>query len=324
MITRWQISNFKSAYDTTELNLRPITLFAGANSSGKSTFIQSILLIAQTLSSRVFSRPIVLNGHIARLGTFSELASVNSGLDEISVGFTIRVPSEDSINPTLGRARYWYAEDLIEVGCELSFSPIGESPSRELLQLQPKLTRAKLRTVRKGGEQEEPVEFRYSTASIPDRVRELGLDSVSSDQAEGLEYEIISPKAVPVRSTRYWGLETPADAKLIGARLFHFLPNEFTVVFDGTQHGATMAVRYLTQPAFQANFGRPVNPDTIQVTPALLKRVLDIMRPFVETAKRISPARRKAEVDAVLKDTLKAPRQANLWACWGSGSWPSV
>ena len=42
MITKWKVQNFKSIKQETELDLAPLTIFAGANSSGKSTFIQSI------------------------------------------------------------------------------------------------------------------------------------------------------------------------------------------------------------------------------------------------------------------------------------------
>jgi predicted ATPase len=48
MITRWRLFNFKSVRKDTTVDLAPLTLFAGANSSGKSTIIQSMLLIAQT------------------------------------------------------------------------------------------------------------------------------------------------------------------------------------------------------------------------------------------------------------------------------------
>ena len=52
MITKWKVFNFKSIREETELDFGPLTIFAGANSSGKSTFIQSILLIAQTLAHK--------------------------------------------------------------------------------------------------------------------------------------------------------------------------------------------------------------------------------------------------------------------------------
>lgn len=73
MITTWTIENFKSVSDKTSLNMKPLTVFAGPNSSGKSTLIQSILLTAQTLQSSVDSRSVVLNGHILRLGSFDDI-----------------------------------------------------------------------------------------------------------------------------------------------------------------------------------------------------------------------------------------------------------
>ena len=74
MITKWKAFNFKSIRKETELNFAPLTIFAGANSSGKSTFLQPILLVAQTLAHRVTSRPVVLNGAFARLGQFDDFA----------------------------------------------------------------------------------------------------------------------------------------------------------------------------------------------------------------------------------------------------------
>lgn len=75
MITKWKVFNFKSIREETELDLGPLTIFAGANSSGKSTFIQSVLLVAQTLAHKVGSRSVVLNGALTSLGQFDDLKS---------------------------------------------------------------------------------------------------------------------------------------------------------------------------------------------------------------------------------------------------------
>ena len=72
MIRRWRVQNFKSIAGA-DLPLAPLTIFAGANSSGKSTLLQSILLIAQTLSSRVSTQTILLNGHFTKLGQLDDL-----------------------------------------------------------------------------------------------------------------------------------------------------------------------------------------------------------------------------------------------------------
>ncbi|GIW56399.1 MAG: hypothetical protein KatS3mg082_2803 [Nitrospiraceae bacterium] len=38
MITQWKLFNFKSVRNETNLELAPLTIFAGANSSGKKHF----------------------------------------------------------------------------------------------------------------------------------------------------------------------------------------------------------------------------------------------------------------------------------------------
>ena len=89
MINKWIIEHFKSVNEKTTLELAPLTVFAGANNSGKSTVIQSILLTTQTIQSQVHSRPVILNGHIVRLGTFNDILSNLSDSPVISLGFEI-------------------------------------------------------------------------------------------------------------------------------------------------------------------------------------------------------------------------------------------
>ncbi len=43
MLTQWRLHRFKSVGDPQTFELRPLTIFAGANSSGKSSVLQSIL-----------------------------------------------------------------------------------------------------------------------------------------------------------------------------------------------------------------------------------------------------------------------------------------
>ena len=314
MLTRWRIKNFKSAYDATELSLRPITLFAGANSSAKSTFIQSILLVSQTLTSRVYSRPVVLNGHIARLGGFADLASANSEEQEISIGFTLRFPEPDLLRTSSRRHRFWYgAEDLLEVGCEIAFSPLDDSPSPELAQLQPRLTSGKLWATRKTPDRDQSIEFRRSKASAMDRALSLGLEPLSPDEVDALEYDVVSPGTLPERSGRYLP-EVPADAQVVGVNLFHFLPNEFVVTFDATEHNAGLAVRYLTQAGFDApSFARQPPVDRAYINEPLLRRVIALTEPFVEPAKdsgkrALTSARPKhRQIDDALQEATAKP-----------------
>lgn len=48
MLTRMRLENFKSWRDTGSIRLAPITGFFGANSSGKTSLLQALLLLKQT------------------------------------------------------------------------------------------------------------------------------------------------------------------------------------------------------------------------------------------------------------------------------------
>lgn len=83
MISNWTLKNFKSIRDETLLPLSPLTIIAGTNSSGKSTVLQSILLITQTLQSRFKQQELILNGELAKLGTPENLLHFETPSDPL-------------------------------------------------------------------------------------------------------------------------------------------------------------------------------------------------------------------------------------------------
>jgi len=79
-LRNWRLGSFKSVNQPIDVELAPLTVVVGANSSGKSTLIQSILLMAQN-ASRVDEKNTAkarglfeLNGPLVQLGTFRETA----------------------------------------------------------------------------------------------------------------------------------------------------------------------------------------------------------------------------------------------------------
>ncbi|HIP71342.1 MAG TPA: DUF3696 domain-containing protein, partial [Anaerolineae bacterium] len=145
MITKWKLFNFKSIQEETELTFGPLTILAGSNSSGKSTILQSMLLISQTLSSKVRSRSVVLNGPLMKLGQFDDLRSYDGEANQILIGWECR-PQEigsrrDSTLRSGSDSRIYYGagNDLKTVACELSFEADPSNPQRDLLQLHPQL-----------------------------------------------------------------------------------------------------------------------------------------------------------------------------------------
>lgn len=89
MITEWRLGNFKSVADNIAVPLAPLTVLAGANSSGKSTLVHSILLIAQTLQNKMAGQPLVLNGDYVKLGTSKDVAHAGCKERPLEIGFTI-------------------------------------------------------------------------------------------------------------------------------------------------------------------------------------------------------------------------------------------
>src|SRR5262245_29692876 len=56
------VAGFKSISDEQSIEIRPLTILAGANSSGKSSMMQPLLLIKQTLEAGYDPGPLLLNG----------------------------------------------------------------------------------------------------------------------------------------------------------------------------------------------------------------------------------------------------------------------
>ena len=73
MISSLAIHNFKSLADTGLLPLRPLTFLVGPNSSGKSSIIQSLLLLKQTVDSRDRKNALSINGPYVQLGSYPDL-----------------------------------------------------------------------------------------------------------------------------------------------------------------------------------------------------------------------------------------------------------
>lgn len=70
-LRRIELRDFKSVAEAS-VNLKPLTVVVGANSSGKSTLLQSILAVTQAVRAGTSSAEFPLNGEFVRLGTFDE------------------------------------------------------------------------------------------------------------------------------------------------------------------------------------------------------------------------------------------------------------
>lgn len=73
MIKNIHIQNFKSLKDTGKLEIKPLTILVGANNSGKTSILQALMLIKQSLESQSYYDPIILHGKYLNLGSFEEM-----------------------------------------------------------------------------------------------------------------------------------------------------------------------------------------------------------------------------------------------------------
>src|ERR1035438_10463174 len=101
MIQSIQLTNFK-CFEHQDVALRPLTLLAGLNSSGKSTIIQALLLLRQSfLENLLPNTGLTLNGKLAQLGTAKDVLFEESDVDEI--GFELKDDLPASLRLRLDR-----------------------------------------------------------------------------------------------------------------------------------------------------------------------------------------------------------------------------
>jgi len=85
------IENFKGIKDPTKINIKPITLFIGKNSSGKSSCIHALTALSQTTKIQYNTKPLILDDEYAsiHLGRFIEVVHTKSYNDHIGLGIEI-------------------------------------------------------------------------------------------------------------------------------------------------------------------------------------------------------------------------------------------
>lgn len=96
MIKNISLENFKSFRNLPELELRPLTLLCGANSSGKSTIFKSIMTLKQSYETTSAYDNLILNGSYANNGFFDDVVFSGEG-DNFSLSntFTVSCPFEN-------------------------------------------------------------------------------------------------------------------------------------------------------------------------------------------------------------------------------------
>ena len=78
MLTRLDLEHFK-CFELLKLPLSQLTLLTGANATGKSSVMQSLVLMHQTIREHEWSSKLMLNGDELSLGTVTDVIDKISG-----------------------------------------------------------------------------------------------------------------------------------------------------------------------------------------------------------------------------------------------------
>ena len=97
-ITKIAVKGFKSIAEECEIDIRPLTILAGANSSGKSSIMQPLLMLKQTLEAPYDPGPLLLYGPNVQFTEASQFLSTLVGEKEAD-RFQIRIGTSISNFP---------------------------------------------------------------------------------------------------------------------------------------------------------------------------------------------------------------------------------
>lgn len=85
MLDELHLKSFK-CFEELNLPLGTLTVLSGINGGGKSSVIQALVLLAQTLDEREWSRSLLLNGASLALGNASDVINQTTGRHQLCLG----------------------------------------------------------------------------------------------------------------------------------------------------------------------------------------------------------------------------------------------
>jgi predicted ATPase len=105
-ITAVSVAGYKSLYHKQSIELRPLTLLAGATSAGKSSIMQPLLLWRQTLEADYDTGPLLLDGPYVHFTAFEQIVSQperKQAAHEVEMG--VRLGENDWVEVRYGKER---------------------------------------------------------------------------------------------------------------------------------------------------------------------------------------------------------------------------
>jgi predicted ATPase len=109
-----RVERLRCLSNTGDIQLKPITVLLGENSSGKSSFLRIFPLLKQSVEART-TGPILWNGRLVDFGTY-ETAHQNNSSEGIAFSFQFKIKKEDN------RSSYPSFLDVINISDDINLS----------------------------------------------------------------------------------------------------------------------------------------------------------------------------------------------------------
>ena len=120
MITRLDLHHFK-CFSLLKLPLAPLTLLSGTNASGKSSVLQVLASLHQTIREHEWSTRLMLNGNAVRLGTVADV------VDQVDGGRTLRVAVHDED----GLHEWAFTGERTQLSMQVAYAAAGQKCEKD-------------------------------------------------------------------------------------------------------------------------------------------------------------------------------------------------
>lgn len=95
-LARMRLQNFKCFADSGDIPLAPLTVLFGRNNSGKSSILQSLLLLRQSLDSTEHGSRLNMQGPLYPVGSFADIVHQHQSRQHISMQFDMDIEGSSS------------------------------------------------------------------------------------------------------------------------------------------------------------------------------------------------------------------------------------
>lgn len=219
MLTQLELRSFK-CFEYLRLPLAPLTLLTGLNASGKSSVLQALVLLHQTMREHEWSTRLALNGSTVRLGAMPDVVDEEFGRGSFDVGLEDRTGAYrwtfggDRRDMSMQVLRVVVNGQIVDRGRGLRYLlPLAESPSLEYLELGGRLVPQRIGL---------PLAEKNSVESLAKRFRNLTYvtaERLAPQDSYVLEdphvVTDVGPRGEHAVSVLHWGRDEPVLDRLI-------------------------------------------------------------------------------------------------------------